>query len=105
VLGELAGRAGQREDASQHFARASHIDVGFAEAYPAQGMALSAGGKFADALAPLKEYVRMLPGDPSGHYQLAIAYGRTGNQEAAAHEMELQKQAAAQRPPGAAPGR
>jgi tetratricopeptide (TPR) repeat protein len=105
VLGELARRAGQWEEASQHFARASHIDVGFAEAYLAQGMALSAGGKFADALAPLKEYVRMLPGDPSGHYQLAIAYGRTGNQEAAAHEMELQKQTAAQRPTGAAPGR
>ena len=82
--------------------RASKLDVGFAEAYLAYGMSLAGGGKFAEALAPLKEYVRMVPADPAGHYQLAIAYARTGNQAAAAQEMELQKQAAAQakRSPG-----
>ncbi|HUI56608.1 MAG TPA: tetratricopeptide repeat protein [Bryobacteraceae bacterium] len=108
VLGELARRAGQWSEASQHFARASSLDVGFAEAYLANGMSLAAGGKFAQALAPLKEYVRMVPEDPTGHYQLAIAYARTGNQEAAAKEMALQKQTAgtqAQRPGGTGPGR
>jgi tetratricopeptide (TPR) repeat protein len=108
VLGELARRAGQWDEAAQHFARAAHLDVGFAEAYLAQGMSLAAGGKFAAALTPLKEYVRMVPADPTGHYQLAIAYGRTGDQEAAAREMALQKQAAAQAqrsPRAAGPGR
>jgi len=103
VLGELARRAGQWDEASQHFTRASSIDVGFAEAYLANGMSLAAGGKFAEALPPLKEYVRMAPEDPTGHYQLAIVYARTGNQGAAAKEMALQKQTAAaqaQRPGG-----
>jgi len=102
VLGELARRAGKWDEAAQHFGRASHLDVGFAEAYLADGMSLAGGGKFAEAIGPLKEYVRLVPADPAGHYQLAIAYARTGNQEAAAHEMELQKQAAdqAKRSPG-----
>jgi tetratricopeptide (TPR) repeat protein len=102
VLGELARRAGKWDEAAQHFGRASHLDVGFAEAYLADGMSLAGGGKFAEALAPLKEYVRLVPADPAGHYQLAIAYARTGNQAAAAQEMELQKQAAekAKRSPG-----
>jgi tetratricopeptide (TPR) repeat protein len=102
VLGELARRAGKWDEAAQHFERASHLDVGFAEAYLADGMSLAGGGKFAEALAPLKEYVRMVPADPAGHYQLAVAYARTGNQAAATQEMELQKQAAAQtkRSPG-----
>jgi hypothetical protein len=34
----------------------------------------------------------MVPADASGHYQLAIAYRRTGNNEGAAREMALQKQ-------------
>lgn len=107
VLGELARRAGKFDEAAQHFAHASRLDIGFAEAYLAHGMSLAAGGKFSEALAPLKEYVRMVPADPSGHYQLAIAYARTGNQEAAAHEMALQKQAAeqARRAGGTGPGR
>jgi tetratricopeptide (TPR) repeat protein len=102
VLGELARRAGKWDEAAQHFGRASHLDVGFAEAYLAQGMSMAAAGKFAEALTPLKEYVRLVPADPAGHYQLSIAYARTGNQAAAAQEMELQKQAAAQarRSPG-----
>lgn len=101
VLGELARRGGQWDEAAQHFSRAARIDVEFAEAYLAWGMSLAASGKFSEALTPLKEYVRMLPGDPSGHYQLAVAYARTGNQEAAAKEMALQKQTAAQRAPAA----
>jgi len=96
VLGELARRAGQWDEAARRFTRASQIDVGFAEAYLALGMSLAGSGKFAEALAPLKEYVRMVPADPAGHYQLAVAYSRTGDQEGAAREMALQKQAAAQ---------
>jgi tetratricopeptide (TPR) repeat protein len=95
VLGELARRAGQWDEAARHFTRASQIDVGFAEAYLALGMSLAGGGKFADAVAPLKEYVRLVPGDPTGHYQLAIAFSRTGDQAGAEREMALQKQTAA----------
>ena len=107
VLGELARRAGNWDDAAGHFSRASKIDVEFAEAYLALGMTLTSAAKFAEAVAPLETYVKMQPDDPLGHYQLALAYGRTGNREGAAREMALQKETAARQPqtPGGAAGR
>lgn len=95
VLGELDRRAGRWDDAAQHFARAASLDAGFSEAYLAQGIALASGGRFADAIPPLEKYVKMQPEDPSGHYQLAIAYGRTGNKGGAARETALKNEAAA----------
>lgn len=95
ILGELARRKGDWMDAVQHFTRAAHLDVGFSEAYLALGMSLSAEGKFSDARAPLEHYVALEPDDPAGHYQLAIADARTGDQAGARQQMALQAQAAA----------
>ena len=94
VLGELDRRAGNWEPAIRHFTRAAQLDEGFSEARLALGMTLAAAGKFTEALAPLQAYAKMEPEDPAGHYQLAMAYARTGNQQAAAREMALQAQAA-----------
>jgi Tfp pilus assembly protein PilF len=77
--------------------------VGFAEAYLALGMSLSSAGKHAEAIAPLERYVKIVPEDPAGHYQLAMAYSRTGNKQAAARELELQRKAAEKAPPRRAP--
>lgn len=95
VLGELDRRSGNFSDAVRYFTRATRLDAGFSEAYLALGMSLAASGKFAEAKAPLKHYVTLEPDDPAGHYQLAIAYARTGDKQAAEREMTLQKQAAA----------
>lgn len=95
ILGELARRKGDWTDAVQHFTRAAHLDVGFSEAYLALGMSLAAEGKYAEAKPPLKRYVALEPNDPAGHYQLAIADARTGDQAGARQEMALQAQAAA----------
>ena len=94
VLGELARREGKWEEAMQHFTRASTLDVGFAEAYLALGMSLNASGRFSSAVKPLESYVRMQPGDPAGHYQLAIAYARIGNKEGSNRQLLLQTKAA-----------
>jgi tetratricopeptide (TPR) repeat protein len=104
VLGELARRRGQWDEASSHFERASKMDAEFSEAYLGWGMALTSASKFADAVRPLETYVKMQPEDPVGHYQLALAYGRTGNREGAVRESAAQKEAAAKRQAGA-PGR
>lgn len=93
ILGELARRAGDWEEAIRRFSHAAKLDAGFSEAYLALGMSLAASGKFAEAAPPLESYVKMQPEDPAGHYQLAIAYARTGNKEGAAREMALQAQA------------
>ena len=98
VLGEIARRAAEWGKAEQHFQRASELDAGFSEAYLARGMSLAGAGKFSEAVAPLEKYVKMQPEDPAGHYQLAMAYSRTGNKQAAEREMELQKSAASKSP-------
>jgi tetratricopeptide (TPR) repeat protein len=94
VLGELARRNGDWDEAIPHFSRAAKLDAGFSEAYLALGMSLTASGKYAQATAPLESYVKMEPDDPAGHYQLALAYSHTGNKEGAAREMALQVEAA-----------
>ena len=100
VLGELARRRGNWDEASGHFLRASQMDTEFAEAYLGLGMSLTSAAKFADAIRPLETYVRMQPDDPVGHYQLALAYGRTGNREGALRESTAQKETAARRQQG-----
>lgn len=100
-LGEIARRAGQWDEAVRHFSTAASIDPGFAEAYLALGMSLASAQNFAAAVAPLEKYVKIMPNDPAGHYQLAIAYDRTGRKESAAKEMQLEREAAAKAPPSA----
>jgi tetratricopeptide (TPR) repeat protein len=98
VLGEIARRAGAWDRAIPRFSRAAQLDAGFFEAHLALGMSLSAAGRYAEAVAPLETYVKMDPADPAGHYQLAIAYARTGNQPAADRHMQLHREAAAKAP-------
>jgi tetratricopeptide (TPR) repeat protein len=95
MLGELARRGQHWEDAIAHFSKASKLDVGFAEAYLALGMSLAGAARFPDAIEPLKHYIKIVPDDPAGHYQLAMVYLRTGDKEAATREMTLQRQLAA----------
>lgn len=95
ALGEIARRAGTWEEAVRLFTRASQMDVGFLEAYFSLGISLNAAGKYADAIAPLERYAKGVPDDPAGHYQLAIAYSRTGNKAAADRELKLQQEALA----------
>ena len=94
MLGEIARQAGQWDNASGHFLRASKLDEGFQEAYLALGMSLNSAGKYSDAITPLRSYVKMQPADPAGHYQLATAYARTGQKPEAEREMALQREAA-----------
>ncbi len=93
VLGELARRAGNWNEAIARFSNSVRLDSGFSEAYLALGMSLAAGSQFAQALSPLETYVKLQPEDPAGHYQLALAYSRTGNKDGAEREMALQAQA------------
>jgi predicted Zn-dependent protease len=98
MLGETDRQAGRWDEAIGHFSRAAKFDEGFQEAYLALGMSLNAAGKFADAVAPLQNYIKMQPADPAGHYQLATAYSRTGHKVEAERELALQRDAAAKNP-------
>lgn len=107
VLGEIARRAGAWSTAIEHFSRATQLDVGFLEAYLALGMSHGAAGNHAAAIPPLEIYTKNVPLDPAGHYQLAMAYSRTGNKAAADRELQLHREALAKagtrRPPNSPP--
>ena len=92
MLGDLDRQLQQWPDAIEHFQRAAQLDVGFVEADLGLGMALNAEGRYADAVAPLEKYVKGVPDDPAGHYQLGMAYARTGHREEAQRELERQRE-------------
>lgn len=99
VLGEVARRSGDWEEAIRLFSRATTLDAGFLEAYFALGTSLNAASKYAEAIPSLEHYTEGAPDDPAGHYQLALAYSRTGKKEAANRELKLQKEASAKTGP------
>ena len=98
MLGEIARQSGQWNEAIAHFSRASQLDQGFVEAYLALGMSLNSAEKFSEAVSPLEAYVKVQPGDPAGHYQLATAYARTGRKPEADRQIALQHETAAKSP-------
>lgn len=91
MLADLDRQLEQWDQAVVHFRRASQLDVGFLEAYLGLGMALNAEGQYADAVAPLEKYVAGVPDDAAGHYQLAMAYARTGRRDEAERELARQR--------------
>lgn len=99
VLGELARRAGDWNESIARFSKAAKLDAGFSEAWLALGMSLAAADQYQKAISPLETYVGQQPDDPAGHYQLALAYSRTGNKQGAEREMALQAQAASRMKP------
>ena len=102
-LGEIARRVGEWNQAISHFTNASKLDSGFAEAYLALGMSLNSAERFPEAVAPLERYVKMVEADAAGHYQLSMAYARTGRKEDAAREMAIQQQISEKNPGGVRP--
>jgi tetratricopeptide (TPR) repeat protein len=94
ILGELSRQAQQWDDAIEHFSRAAKLDANFADAFLGLGFALNSVGRHAEAIPPLETGVRLQPANPTGHYQLAIAYNRVGRKEDARREAQLQKEAA-----------
>jgi len=100
MLGDLAWRQQNSEEAIKHFTQATTLDVGLAQPYLGLGIALNGAGKFVEAIETLKKYVALEPGDPAGYYQLAIAYARTGNKQEAERQRALQLEAEKKWNPG-----
>jgi predicted Zn-dependent protease len=92
MLGDLAWEAQNLPEAIKHFTLATQDDVGFSESFLGLGVALNAAGKYAQAISPLENYVKSVPDDPAGHYQLAIAYARTGRKQDADKQMAIQRE-------------
>src|SRR5205807_7797675 len=78
-----------------HYARATNLDAGFAEAYLGLGMTMVSSKRFAEAIPPLEKYEKLAPDSPTGHFQLALAYSGVGRKDDANREAALQRETAA----------
>lgn len=91
VLGELAREAQQWDDAVKHFTRAAKLDSSFGDAYLGWGVALVSTKKFSEAVPPLETAVKLEPQNPAAHYNLAIAYTRTGRKQEGDREFAIHR--------------
>jgi len=91
VLGELAREDQNFDEAIGHFGRASKLDPGFGDAFLGLGAALVAAKRFPEAIPPLQTAAKLEPENPAAHYNLAIAYARSGRKEDGDREFEIQK--------------
>jgi tetratricopeptide (TPR) repeat protein len=93
ILGELAREDEQWPAAIEHFGRAAKLDAGFADAFIGLGRSLIAGGRAAEAIAPLEIAEKLQPDNPAAHFHLATAYRRTGRRQDADRTFGLYQQA------------
>jgi len=92
VLGEMARQAQSWNEAATHFSRATKLDETFGDAFLGLGESLAAAKKFSDSIAPLQAAVRLEPQNPATHYNLAIAYSRSGRKQEAEKEFAIHRQ-------------
>jgi Tfp pilus assembly protein PilF len=92
VLGELAHQEQKWDEAILHFSRASKLDATFGDAFLGWGESLVSIKKFAEAIPPLETAVKLEAGNPATHYNLAIAYSRTGHKSEADKEFAIHQQ-------------
>src|SRR5438445_51347 len=90
---DLSTRAAQQlDEAIQHFSRAAKLDAGFGDAFLGLGSSLMSQRKFSEAVPPLETAVKLEPQNPVAHYNLAMAYARSGRKEAADKEFALHRE-------------
>jgi tetratricopeptide (TPR) repeat protein len=94
VLGEIARQASLWPEAVEHFTKVIKLDANLTDAWLSLGIAFIAEAKPVEAIPPLETYVKLQPGNPAGHYQLAMAYSRAGRKEDAKREAAQQRETA-----------
>jgi len=98
ILGELARRDDQCDEAIPHFSEATKLDANFSDAYLGWGLCLVTQKKYEEAIPPLRGAERLTPGNPEVHHTLATALQRSG------HKQEADKEFAIHQALTAAPG-
>src|SRR6185503_3406073 len=92
VLGELARQDSQWPEAIAHFTRATKLDATFGDAYLGLGVSLISSKQFPEAVPPLETAVKLEPRNPAAHYNLAMAYNRSGRKQDADREFAIHRQ-------------
>jgi tetratricopeptide (TPR) repeat protein len=94
ILGEMARQASQLEEAIPHFSRAAKLDSRFGDAFMGWGFCLVTLKRYEEAIPPLQAAARLQEGNPSAHYNLAVALSRTGQKEQADKEFAIHRRLA-----------
>jgi len=89
ILGVLAQRDQNYDEAITRFSQAVKLNQNFAEAYLGWGAALLGEKKYEEAIAPLQRAERLTPRNPDIHNALATALVRTGNKAEAEKEFAI----------------
>lgn len=89
VLGVLAQRSQDYDEAIARFSQAAKLNQNFAEAYLGWGAALIGEKKYEEAIPPLKHAELLTPRNPDIHNALATALVRTGNKTEAEKEFAI----------------
>src|SRR5215469_9110313 len=102
VLGELATREENWDEAIVQFSAAAKLDSSFAEAYLGWGSALVSVKRYQEAIPPLRIAEHLTPRNPSVHYSLGTALIRTGQKEEGEKEFAIHRSLVASAPAPAA---
>jgi tetratricopeptide (TPR) repeat protein len=92
ILGEMARQESQWEEAVVYFSKAAKLDSNFGDAYLGWGFCLVTLKRYEEAIPPLKMAVQLEQGNPSAHYNLAIALSRTGQKAGADQQFAIHRQ-------------
>jgi len=91
ILGELARRAENWDEAISRFSQAAKLNPNFAEAQLGLGSCFVAVKKFEEAIPPLRTAERLMPRNPEVHHILATALARSGHKEEAEKEFAIHR--------------
>ena len=89
ILGVLAQRAQDFDEAIARFSQAAKLNQNFAEAYLGWGVSLLGAKKYEEAIAPLQRAEILTPRNPDVHNALATALVRTGKKAEAEKEFAI----------------
>jgi tetratricopeptide (TPR) repeat protein len=98
VLGELASKEENWDEAINQFSAAAKLDSHFAEAYLGWGFTLVTLKRYQEAIEPLRIAERLAPENPAVHYSLATALIRTGQNEEAQKEFAIHQSLTSSQP-------
>ena len=91
ILGELALRDENWDEAISRFTQAAKLNPNFAEAQLRLGSCFVAVKKFEEAILPLRTAEQLMPGNPEVHHTLATALARSGHKEEAEKEFAIHR--------------
>ena len=91
ILGELARREENWDEAISRFSAAAKLNPNFAEAYLGWGVSLIGNKQYQQAIPPLRTAERLTPQNPDIHQALGTALVRSGQKEEANKEFAIHR--------------